>query len=67
MSHPSKVTSAKRVTEGSPLIGEPEMGDLLQEGWEDLQEEKVFELIVLKQLQVTTHSKSRYGKLGSQL
>lgn len=43
------------------------MGDLLQEGWEDLQEEKVFELIVLKQLQVTTHSKSRYGKLGSQL
>lgn len=53
--------------EGSPLVGEPEMGDLLQEGWEDLQEEKVFELIVLKQLQVTTHSKSRYGKLGSQL
>ena len=26
------------------------MGDLLQEGGEDLQEEKVFELIVLKQV-----------------
>lgn len=36
--------------EGSPPAGEPEMGDLLQEGGEDLQEEKVFELIVLKQV-----------------
>lgn len=50
MSHLRKVTSAKRVMEGSPPAGEPEMGDLLQEGGEDLQEEKVFELIVLKQV-----------------
>lgn len=52
--------------EGSPPAGEPEMGDLLQEGGEDLQEEKVFELIVLKQV-THTHTKSRYGKFDSQL